>query len=74
MSETEQTQFAARPFTSEELDSEISGLETAFRIYLRGARAAHLEKRHSDADRLHTYAAETAAILAELRYQRGRTC
>lgn len=62
----------ARPFTAEELDREIADAETAFTIYFRSARNYAKFGRHSDCNRCYTDAAETAAILAELRYQRER--
>lgn len=61
-----------RPFTAEELDKAIISAEEAFRNYYRAAGLHFLASRLSDCTRCHTDAAETASILAELRYQRER--
>lgn len=62
----------ARPFTADELDKVIEDAETAFRIFHRAGGEHFNAGRLSDCTRCHTDAAETASILAELRYQRAR--
>ena len=62
----------AAPFTIAYLADNIVDLEVFFRSTIRLWSDAADENRLSDQLRLITRAAETASILAELRYQRDR--
>jgi hypothetical protein len=62
----------AKPFTAEELDAEIEGGESSFRIVYRLWQQAFEAGDGNTEMRLSLRLGQVASILAELRYQRER--